>query len=136
VAAVEPESEVTLLPQPEEMPEVTDHAVARYAERVRRLPRVPASWTERLRLMDELRAVVALSFPHEPVRHRSPEHRVEDPWQWVGPRIGGRRAARLRLIVGRSTEPGPLRGKMVVATVLPLFDRASKENQDALSISR
>lgn len=134
VAAVEPESEVTLLPQPEEMPEVTDHAVARYAERVRRLSRVPASWTERLRLMDELRAVVALSFPHEPVRHRSPEHRVEDPWQWVGPRIGGRRAARLRLIVGRSTEPGPLRGKMVVATVLPLFDRASKEIQDSLSI--
>lgn len=138
VAAVEPdtEPEVTLLSQPEEMPEVTDHAVARYAERVRRLPRVPAAWSERLRLMDELRAVVALSFPHEPVHHRSPEHRVEDPWQWVGPRIGGRRAARLRLIVGRSTEPGPLRGKMVVATVLPLFDRASKENRDALSILR
>lgn len=109
-------------PLPTEQPAITLHALGRYARRIRKLPKLPRLRSERQKLRDELAALVSLCRPKR-ARKRGPEkHRIVDPWEWVGPRIGtGHASSKLRIVVGRSTVPETA-GNLVVATVLPLHD--------------
>jgi hypothetical protein len=112
-------------PTPPPRPTVGIHAVRRYAKDVMGMERFPTAPSAQARLRADLEVLVALASPHRAYQAK-PDRchlHLRDPWEWLGPRLARHDGARLRLVVGRSTEPATL-GDLVVATVLPPSNEA------------